>query len=106
MIRQLSQFKDEEALDIIADILEIAVKICTNNDLIKAVKANKNRAEIAKIIIKSNKAEVMQLLSVLSDEEEYHCTGVSVISDVITLLNDKELMSFFTSQAQTNAQTS
>lgn len=104
MIRQLSQIKDEDALDLLGDLLEPIVAICQNEELAKTIRGGKStKIEVAKIALKANKKEVMDILSILSDEEEYHCNAVTVLADVMRLLNDKELSDFFTSQMQTEA---
>lgn len=106
MIRRLSDIKDEEALDVIADLLEPIVVICQNKELVKAVRSNKNKLKIAQIAIRANKKEVMEILSILSDEKEYHCSAISILNDAKTLFGDQELIDFFTSQVLTEEQTS
>ena len=98
MIRKLSEIKDEEALDVLADLLEPVVAICQNKELVEAVRSNKHQLKIAQIAIRANKKEVMEILSILSDEKEYHCSAISILNDAKTLFGDKELIDFFTSQ--------
>ena len=101
MLRQISQIKDDDALDLLSDLLEPAVAICSNEEFINSFKGKKvNRLKIAQLLLKNNKKEIMQILSILSDEEEYHCNTISLLSDVVGLMNDEELISFFTSQVQ------
>lgn len=101
MLRQISQIKDDDALDLLADLLEPVVEICSNEEFKKLIKSKKaNRLKIAQLLLKNNKKEIMQILSILSDEEEYHCNTISLLSDVVNLMNDEELISFFTSQMQ------
>lgn len=100
---KLSEFKDEEALDLIAELIEPASKIFSNTDLRDAVRGGKSRLEIAKIAVKSNKKEVFEILCLTSGVpmEEYHCTPVSILKQFMEMIDDEELLDFFSSMAQT-----
>lgn len=104
-IRGLAEFQDEEAIDLLADLLVPASNIFTD----KAVKQfmgtgpqdHKSKqqtfAELAKSLLKRHKKDMLQILQLLADGE-YHCTPVSLIADVLTVMNDRELMGFFSGQ--------
>ncbi len=99
---RLADVKDEQALDILAEIIEPATAICQNQKLVEAVRKNENRVKIATIAIKENKKEVMQILAALNGVpfEEYHCNPISVSKHLA------EIISLFFSQAQMAEQTS
>lgn len=105
---KISDFKDEEALDLLADLIEPAAHIFGNEKMRDAVKAKKPALELARLSIKENKKEVIEILARLNGVpvEEYHCTIASIIKDVLDILNDKDLVDFFSSQVQMTEQTS
>ena len=94
-IRALSEFKDEEAMDLLADLLLPVSNIIT--DIQSAVSKNEPMAVLARDIIKKHKKDVLEVLGLLADGE-YHCTPVSLLRDVLAIMNDKEIMHFFSEQ--------
>ena len=100
-MKKLSSYKDDEALDILADIMEPAAEILSD-PAVKEAWATGNRLKVAKVAIKGHKAQVMEILAVMEGVpvEEYHCNVFTMPMRVIEVLNDKELLSVFTSQAQ------
>lgn len=105
---KISEYKDEEALDLLADLIAPASRIFSNRQLALAVQNGKNRLEIARLIIKADKKAVMEILAILDGVpvNEYHCTVPSILMKLMEILNDEELLSFFSSQAQMAEQTS
>ena len=100
-MKKLSEYKDEAALDLLADIMEPAIEIMAD-PAIKEVAATGNRIKIAKTAIKNHKREVMEILAVMEGVkvEDYHCNIFSLPARVLEILSDDELISVFTSQAQ------
>lgn len=105
---KLSDFKDEEALEVLADLIEPATEIFNDEEVQNLYKTNALVARIAAVALKRHKTAVMSMLAAMHRQtvEEYHCNIASVLVDLITMLNDKELMSFFRQQGQTMADTS
>ena len=101
-MKKLSEYKNEDALDLLVDIMEPAAKIFADKQLAKAVANKCNKIEAVKIAIKNNKSAVIEVLAVLNGVEvkDYTCTVMSLIQDLLELLNDQELLDFFTSQGQ------
>lgn len=101
-MRKLSEYKDEEALDLLADIMEPAAEIMADENIKNAFQSGAKVLSIAKIMLKNHKRTVMDILAALDGvpAEEYHCSVVTVPAKLIQLLNDKELIQGFTSQAQ------
>lgn len=100
---KLSDFKDEEALDVLADLVEPATRIFSNKKLLTAINNGKNKLELAKIAIQSNKREVLEMLAILSGKprEEFHCTIPSILKQFTEMLADEELLDFLSSVEQT-----
>lgn len=100
---KLSEFKDEKAIEVIADLMAPIGRIAANPENAKA--KNKTVGEFAAAILKNNVKDVMTMFAVLSDEDptEYHCTAATVILDVMNMLSDPALMQLFGVQSKTPA---
>ena len=96
---KLSEYKNEEALDLLAEIIEPCAKIMADKQLQKLIKG-KSKLDIVKAIIKSHKSEIIEILATLDGVpvNEYQCNVFTLPLKIIELLNDEELISFFTSQ--------
>jgi len=101
-MRKISDYRDEDAIDLLADIMEPAVEILADETVRKTFE-NGNRMKLATVAIKSHKEAVMQILARLEGvpREEYHCTIFTLPAVVLEVLNDQELLGFFTAQART-----
>ena len=100
---KISDFKNEEALDLLADILEPASEIIADEEVKKAYKNKGNKLTLAKIIIKNHKSAIIEILARLNGKavEEYTCNVFTLPIKLIEILNDEELVSFFNSSAGT-----
>lgn len=101
-MRKISDYRDEDALDLLADIMEPAVEILADETVRKTFESG-NRIQLATVAIKGHKESVMQILARLEGvpREEYHCTVFTLPAVVLEVLNDQELLGFFTAQART-----
>lgn len=101
-MRKISDYRDEDALDLLADIMEPAVEILADETVRKTFETE-NRMKLASVAIKNHKESVMQILARLEGvpREEYHCTIFTLPAVVLEVLNDGELLGFFTAQART-----
>lgn len=100
---RLSDFKDERAIEVVADLLEPIEKIARNPETAKA--KGGSMLSFARAMLKNNKRETMDMLAILSgvDPKDYHCTAASVMVDTLDMLNDPDLMQLFGLQRQTAA---
>lgn len=100
---KITDFKNEEALDLLSDILEPTAKIIGDPKLSLAVKNKANKITVIRLAIKNHKPEVIEILARLNGKkpEEYSCNIITITAGLMDLLNDEELMDFFVSQAQT-----
>lgn len=107
---KLSAFKGEEALDVLADLIDPAAKIMGDKEVEAIYNSGKTKLHLAKYIIKNHKKEVLEILAALErqDPEEYakNVTIVTLPLKLIELLNDEDLMLLFQSQGQTKNETS
>lgn len=97
MIRAFKDIKDENALDVLADVIEPISSICTDEKIKDYFK--KPMALLASYMIKNHKKEVMQILQAMSGEE-YHCNLATLTVDLITLVSDETVQSLFKSSVQ------
>ena len=100
-MRSLSSYKDEEALDVLADLLEPVMEIMSDKEVADSIRS-KNKAKGIKLAIKNHKASTMEVMAILEGVpvEEYHCNLLTLPLMLLKVLNDPELVSFFSSQAE------
>lgn len=96
-MRKLSEIKGEEALDVLAEIIEPAAEIFTDENVKNALKVENNKAKAAKIILKDHNKAVLTLMATLEGVpvEEYQPTLFALPSLILGVLNDPELNSLF-----------
>ena len=96
-MRKLSEIKGEEALDVLAEIIEPAAEIFSDENVKNAVKTEKNKVKAVKIILKDHKKAILTLMATLEETpvEEYKPTLLALPALIIEVLNDPELNSLF-----------
>lgn len=103
---KLSEFKNEAAVDVLADLLEPASTICSDAELVKAVREKQPILKIAQIALKKHQKAVVEVLAIINgvSVDEFECTPVSILNDLLGVLNDAELVEFFMLQGRTRAE--
>lgn len=98
---KLSEYKNEEALDILAEIIEPATNIIGDAE-VKRIYKEESQGALVKYIIKTYKSDIITILAVLDGvpRDEYECNIFTLPAKLMELMNDKELISFFSSSAQ------
>lgn len=101
-MRKLSEIENEDALDLLADILDPTVKILSDSEVKEMQKSKKPKLFVAKYLVKKHKESVLQILASLNGvpRSEYRCNVFTIINDVLDILNDEALIGFFKSQEQ------
>lgn len=101
---RLSDYKGEEALDLIADLMEPVSKILEDKEFQKQVEGGDNAGMLkaAKILLKHHKRECIEILARIDGIpfEQYNPTVFTLTKKVVELLGDKEVQELFTSQGQ------
>lgn len=99
---KLSEYKNEQALDILADIIEPSAKIFTDPN-VKQAFSKGDKIKGIKAAIKNHKPEVLEILAVLDGVpvEEYECSVLTLPAKILEILNDTALTDFFNSQRLT-----
>lgn len=107
-MRKLSEIKNEQALDLIADVIEPFSRILADEKINEFRKNTPSRTEVMKWVIKDHKSEVIEILAALDGKpvETYEISVLELPMRVIEILNDEDMISLFTSQGQRKEKTS
>lgn len=99
---RLSEFENEDALDLLANIIDPLSVIMTDDEITESIRSGKPKILIVKIAIKNHKKELVEIISTMHGEtpETYKFNVFSLTKDVLDILNDPELEPVFTSQGQ------
>lgn len=99
-MKTLSDYKDDEAIELWAELLDPITAIISDKELISGLKG-KPPIIMAKEILKSHKAEATQVLLTIDPEP---LDGMNILIRFVALLSDigrnKDIMDFFGSAAQ------
>lgn len=110
-MKRLAEFKDDEAMDVLADILKPSVNIMKNENFVDAFRGNeekgieKDRTEAVRIAITECRKDVVTIMAVMNQTpiEEFHYDLLTLPKMLLQLFNDKDLLAFFKSQGQTDS---
>jgi hypothetical protein len=95
-MKTLSDYKGEEAIDLWADLLNPITAIIGDTKIQGTIKADKPKTEIAKMILKSYKAEAVEILLRIDPEP---IDGLNIVLRLVELITEigknKEIQSFF-----------
>ena len=102
---KLSDYKGEEAIDVLADIIEPLSAIFSDPEMLKISKEkNASAIKYAKPILKNHKAEIIQVLARIENVpvEEYkeQVTIFTLPAKLLEFLNDEEVQTLFQQQPQ------
>lgn len=97
-MKKLSEYKNEEALDLLADIIEPVALIFADGEF--AEKLQQSIILAVQHVIKFHKKSVLAILARLDGVpvEEYECTIFTLPMTLINILNDPDMLNFFASQ--------
>lgn len=104
---KLSQFKNEEALEVLADMIEPLAEVVKDSAFIMDVRENfKKGSERPRLIAYALKNHAHSVISILAamdrvPVEEYECNVMTLPAKILDILNDEDLLSYFLSQAET-----
>ena len=98
-MKKLSEFKNEDALDLLADLIDPLSKIFSDKKFEKVFRKG-NKLEIAKYLLKNRPKEILEVLARLEDTpiEEYEANVFSLPVKIMEVLSDEDLIRFFESQ--------
>jgi C-terminal processing protease CtpA/Prc len=108
-MKKLSDYKNDAAVDLWADLLDPLSDILTDEKVRKVVQGGKSRIEIAKEILKGHKKEAVEIMLRIDDTPIDGLNIVLRLVDIITDIgNNEEIKGFFgfAGQEQTGSESS
>lgn len=98
---KLSEFENEKALELIADIIEPFSKLFTNENIEKSLKSGDKIGAI-KAGLKEETEAVIEVLAAMNgvSVKDYHANVIDMTKQLLEILNDKDLVTVFQSQGQ------
>jgi hypothetical protein len=113
-MKKLSEYKDDEAMDVLAEIIEPASHLIADKDFKIAIRGDKknnvkpDRAKAVKIALKEHRQDIVSIMASLEQVpvEEFHYNLFTLPKMVLDIFNDKELIDFFTYQSEENSEMS
>lgn len=97
---KLSEFKGEEAIEVLADLIEPASKIMSDTKIREMVKSKISDIKLVQHMLKEHSKPVLDMYCILNKTTAETATPITLTKAVLEMLNDEELKSLFTSQAQ------
>ena len=105
-MRKLSEIQNEDALDVLAELLDPIAELSKDKEIRRPNKNEKgedvpkNKLEMVQIAIRKHKRAVLKILATLDGVplEEYNINLIQIPLKVYELLNDEDMMAFFQSQ--------
>jgi len=103
---RLSEFKGEEALEVLADIIEPCSVILADPEVKSGFESGK-KLKLVSLIMRKYKREILNIMAILdkADPQTYAPNLVEIPKKIIELLNDPDVINLFTLQAQSNEST-
>ena len=99
---KLSEYKNEEALDLLADVIEPVTTMLSDPAVVSIFQSDAPKVKLVTYLLKNHKAEVLEVLARLDGVpvSEYQCNVLSLPIKLLEIMKDKELMSFFSASAE------
>jgi len=104
---RLSDIKGEQALDAMADLIDPISEIAQDKILVGLIRA-RNKIEAVKLGLRRHQKSILAILAILNQQDiaTYNPSLAEIPKMLLDLLNDKELLDLFSSQAETMEETS
>lgn len=97
---KLSDFRGEEAVEVLADLMTPITNIINDPKVKTMVKGGEVRLKIAEYLLKEHSKDILAMYCILNRTTEDTATPVALTQTVLEVMNDKELLDLFTSQAR------
>lgn len=100
-MKKLSDYKDEEAIELWADLLDPMTNIFSDKKVVKVIQSKKPPLIIAKEILSSHKSDAVKIMLRIDPEP---IDGINIVTRLVNLvlefMNHPELKGFFGSAGQ------
>lgn len=95
-MRKLSEIRGEDALDVLADLLEPVSEIFTDNEFINKIRGGE-KMKACTLAIRNHKAAVLRILATLNGvaPEAYNPSLAEIPILLLQLLNDPDVVAVF-----------
>ena len=105
---RLSDFENEEALDLLAQIIEPASEIMSDQKIVGILKSGKPTLFVVAEVLKNHKKSTIEIIAAIHKKkpEEVKFNVITVTRDILDILNDPQVQQVFTSQSQNLESTS
>lgn len=107
-MKRLSEYKNEEALDLLVEIMEPASELMSDSEAVALLYSKKpgDRMKGVTQMIKAHERAVIQILAALDGVpvDQYECGFFTLPTRLLEILNDKELLGFFMDQQMPNTE--
>lgn len=107
---KISDYRGEEALDLLADIIEPAAAIMADKEVAQISRSGGPVIKLIKPMIKNHKKEVIEILAVLDGEDpKEYAKKVNLFTlpkKLLDVVNDPDMRNLFSSQGQNAEETS
>lgn len=99
---KLSEYKNEDALDLLADLLDPVAHIFADEE-VKRIFTTGTKIETIRYVLKNHSKRIIEILARLEGVEakDYNANIAKMTASLLEILNDEELIGFFTSQELT-----
>lgn len=100
-MKPISSYRNEDALELLAEILEPACEIMADEEVIQPLIYGKGeKIHGVKMAIQKHKKACLELLAAFEGVpvEEFDCNLFTLPMRLLEIVNDKEVLSFFTAQ--------
>ena len=104
---KLSEIKNEQAIEVLADMFDPIIEIASDENVISAARGN-NKVLMVKVILKEHSRAVFELMALSEGVpvDEYECDVLTLPMKLLDLFNRPELGFLFQSQGQKMGETS
>lgn len=101
MAKKLFEYKNKEATDILADLIDPIGEIMSDKEVKETFR--ESRLKAAQTILKNHGDALLDILAIYNgiDREELDLNVGDIIRKTLEILNDKDVISVFTLQEQT-----
>lgn len=102
-----NEVKNEQAIEMLADMFDPLIKITTDNEVVTAARSG-NRLLAVKCILKNHSREVFEIMALAEGVpvDEYECNVMTLPIKLVELFNKPEFEFLFPSQGQKTDETS
>lgn len=100
---KLSEYKNEDALELLGDIFEPLSDIMNDDAFKELIRTERSKLKVVQYLLQKKAKSIIQILARLDGVpvEQYNKNIVQMTTDLLDMVNDKELVDFFDSQSQT-----